>query len=97
MEKSAKAAKVLKRSQTGEFNLSPTMPATISVRQINRTGSVGSLKITMPTMMLPQSKRHQRETGEDRDRRCGSRPEAGETVGIFQAKRPGDLEQSRRQ
>jgi hypothetical protein len=38
---------------TGELSLSPTMPATISVRQMIRTGSVGSLKISMPTMMLP--------------------------------------------
>ena len=40
-------------SHTGELSLSPTIPATISVRQMIRTGSVGSLKITNPTMMLP--------------------------------------------
>ena len=38
---------------TGELSLSPTIPATISVRQRIRTGSVDSLKISMPTMMLP--------------------------------------------
>ena len=41
------------RLYTGELSLSPTIPATISVRQRIRTGSAGSLKISMPTMMLP--------------------------------------------
>src|ERR1700732_5144988 len=55
VEKLARGTQFLKSrsgSQTGELSLSPTIPATISVRQMTRTGSVGSLKITIPTMML---------------------------------------------
>ena len=43
----------LRQLHTGELSFSPTIPATISVRQRIRTGSVGSLKTSMPTMMLP--------------------------------------------
>ena len=42
-----------RRTYTGELSFSPTTPATISVRQMMRTGSVGSLKITIPKTMLP--------------------------------------------
>src|SRR5579863_8044760 len=46
-------AALAEASHAGELSFSPTIPATIRVKQIIRKGSAGSLKITMPRMMLP--------------------------------------------